>query len=181
MTTHPIEQLHWSAATAEPALVALPVAAFLAGWPDGDRVEVAPIDPELADTAAFCQRYGVAPAASANCVIIAGKRGGELRYAACLVLATDRADVNGTVRRLLEVRKASFAAMTEAVGLTGMEYGGVTPLGLPADWPILVAAEVASAGSVVIGSGLRRSKLRLDGALLPSLPNARLVEDLSQR
>jgi prolyl-tRNA editing enzyme YbaK/EbsC (Cys-tRNA(Pro) deacylase) len=181
MTTHPAEQLRWSAAAAEPALVALPVAAFLADWSQGSQVEVAAIDAELADTAAFCEQYGVAMAGSANCVIVAGKRGGEIKYAACMVLATDRADVNGTVRRLLDVRKASFAAMTEAVELTGMEYGGITPLGLPAHWPILVAAEVAAAGPVVIGSGLRRSKLRLDGALLAELPNAQVVADLSQR
>ncbi len=181
MTTSPTEQLRWSAATAEPALLALPVAAFLAGWPHGSQVEVAPIDPELADTASFCDRYGVATSESANCVIVAGKRGGEVKYAACLVLATDRADVNGAVRRLLDVRKASFASMNEAVELTGMEYGGITPLGLPAHWPILVAGEVAAAGQVVIGSGLRRSKLRLAGALLAELPNSQLVAELSQR
>ena len=100
------------------------------------------IDPELADTAAFCARYGVALEDSANCVVIAGRRGGETRYAACVVLATTRADVNGVVRRRLDARKASFAPMDDAVALTGMEYGGITPIGLPADWPILVDAAV---------------------------------------
>lgn len=174
-------RLDWQPADGGGQLLASPVSAFLAGWPSAGLVSVAEIDPELADTAAFCQAYGVRLAESANCVVVAGKRNGEVRYAACLVLATDRADVNGAVRRLLDVRKASFAPMAEAVELTGMEYGGITPIGLPAGWPVLVSAEVAVAGPVVIGSGLRGSKLRLDGALLATLPGAEVVAELSQR
>ncbi|MDQ2838192.1 MAG: YbaK/EbsC family protein [Actinomycetota bacterium] len=181
MTTPPAEQLRFSTAGAAPGLVAEPVARFLAGWSSAGEVQVAPIDPALSDTAAFCERYGVAMAESANCVVVTGKREGQLRYAACVVLATDRADINGTVRRLLDVRKASFAAMEDAVALTGMEYGGITPLGLPAGWPILIAAEVAKAGAVIVGSGIRRSKLRIDGQLLALLPNAEVVDDLSRR
>ena len=100
-------------------------------------IGVAEIDPELADTAAFCEQYGVAPSESANCVVVAGRRDGVTRLAACMVLATTRADVNGLVKRELDVRKASFAPMETAVELTGMEYGGITPIGLPADWPHL--------------------------------------------
>ena len=129
--------------------------------------------PELADTAAFCETYDVAPESSANCVVVVGRRGGETRYAAVMVLATMRADVNGVIRRELDVRKCSFAPMDEAVALTGMEYGGITPIGLPADWPILVDDAVVAAGDVVIGSGLRRSKILLPAAELLGLPNAR--------
>ncbi|MEO6702449.1 MAG: YbaK/EbsC family protein [Jatrophihabitantaceae bacterium] len=168
--------LDWQRPTAE--LTAAPVWQFLDGWTHADQLQVAPIDPELADTAAFCQRYQVPMAASANCVVIAGKRAGELRYAAAIVLAVDRADVNGALRRLLDVRKASFAPMDDAVASTGMEYGGITPVGLPAGWPIFIAGQVAAAGQVVIGSGLRRSKLRIDGGLLAELPNAQVVPDL---
>lgn len=173
--------LQWQGTAEGADLLAQPVQAFLAGWPSAELVSVSEIDPELADTAAFCQSYGVEPSQSANCVVVSGKRAGEVRFAACVVLATDRADVNGAVRRLLDVRKASFAPMAEAVELTGMEYGGITPIGLPPSWPILVAAEVAAAGAVVIGSGLRRSKLRLDGGLLTTLPGAEVVAELSQR
>jgi len=174
-------RLNWRTTAGGAHLLAPPVSAFLAGWPSAGLVSVAEIDPELADTAAFCQFYGVPPESSANCVVVAGKRAGAVKYAACLVLATDRADVNGAVRRLLDVRKASFAPMSEAVELTGMEYGGITPIGLPASWPVLVSAEVAAAGPVVIGSGLRRSKLLVDGALLGTLPGAEVVGELSQR
>jgi prolyl-tRNA editing enzyme YbaK/EbsC (Cys-tRNA(Pro) deacylase) len=174
-------RLNWRNTIGGGNLLAPPVSAFLADWPSAGLVSVAEIDPELADTAAFCEFYGVPPEASANCVVVTGKRAGEVKYAACMVLATDRADVNGAVRRLLDVRKASFAPMAEAVELTGMEYGGITPIGLPADWPVLVSAEVAAAGPVVIGSGLRRSKLLLDGALLGTLPGAEVVPELSQR
>jgi prolyl-tRNA editing enzyme YbaK/EbsC (Cys-tRNA(Pro) deacylase) len=144
----------------------------------GDRVQVAEIDPALADTAAFCAEYGVAPEQSANCVILAGKRAGEVFYAACMVLATTRADVNGLARRHLGVRKVSFASMDDAVGLTGMQYGGITPIGLPADWPVLVDRAVAEAPRVVIGSGIRGSKLWLPGATLAELPGAAILDGL---
>jgi prolyl-tRNA editing enzyme YbaK/EbsC (Cys-tRNA(Pro) deacylase) len=143
-----------------------------------NEVGVAEIDPELADTAAFCERYNVSPAESANCVVVAGRRDGATRMAACMVLATTRADVNGLVKRELDVRKASFAPMDTAVELTGMEYGGITPIGLPTDWPLFVDDAVASTYRVVIGSGVRRSKLTLPGALLASLPAAVVLSGL---
>jgi len=145
-----------------------------------DRVEVAAIDPDLADTAAFCAEYGVGLEESANCVVLAGKRGGAVTYAACMVLATTRADVNGLARKHLGVRKVSFAPMDEAVRLTGMEYGGITPIGLPADWPILVDRAVAESARVVIGSGIRGSKLWLPGAILAALPTAEVLDGLGR-
>ncbi|GAA4536405.1 YbaK/EbsC family protein [Pseudonocardia xishanensis] len=160
-----------------PELLAEPVAKAVAGLPG---ILVAEIDPELADTAAFCEAYASPPEFSANCVVVSGKREGQVRFAACLVLATTRADVNGVVKRRLDVRKASFAPMDLAVELTGMEYGGITPLGLPADWPLLVAPEVAAAEAVVIGSGIRGSKLAVPGALLAGLPGAEVVENLAR-
>jgi prolyl-tRNA editing enzyme YbaK/EbsC (Cys-tRNA(Pro) deacylase) len=116
---------------------------------------------------------------SANCVVIAAKRGDDVRYAACVVLATTRADVNGVVRRQLDARKASFAPMDDAVERTGMEYGGITPPGLPSQWPVLVDPAVVAAGDVVVGSGVRRSKLVLPGRLLAELPAATVVEGLA--
>ena len=170
-------------ALTRPDLLAAPVLAALRGW-SGEHpvaeIAVAGIDPELADTAAFCERYGVAPDASANCVVVTGKRGGEERYAACVVLATSRADVNGAARRHLDVRKASFAAAEVAVAETGMEYGGITPIGLPAGWPVLVDAAVAEHPQVVIGSGVRRSKLWLPGAVLAGLPGIEVVPGLGR-
>ncbi|WP_283134108.1 YbaK/EbsC family protein [Rhizohabitans arisaemae] len=163
--------LEWTPAVTRADLLAEPVAKAV----HDAGILVAEIDPDLADTAAFCERYSVGLDVSANCVVVAGKRGGELRYAACLVLADSRADVNGVIRRELEVRKASFAPRADAVRLTGMEYGGITPLGLPPDWPVFVDAEVAKADELVIGSGLRRSKLAVSGALLAALPSATVV------
>ena len=166
-------------------LLAKPVAAALEVWPveapvDGDQVMVAPIDASLADTAAFCEAYGVRLDESANCVIVAGKRDGITRYAACVVLATTRADVNGVVRRHLDVRKASFAPMEEAVQLTGMEYGGITPIGLPKDWPLLVDARIGVQPHVIIGSGVRRSKIAIAGPALGALPNAIVIDGLAR-
>ena len=161
--------LDWSPAAAHPELLAAPVAAAVDSVP---AALVAPIDPTHADTAAFCTAYDVALGASANCVVVAGRRGEVTTYAAVMVLATHRADVNGIVRRHLGSRKISFAPMDDAVGLTGMEFGGITPVGLPDGWPVLVDDAVVDAGEVVIGSGLRRSKLLLTGRDLLTLPGA---------
>jgi prolyl-tRNA editing enzyme YbaK/EbsC (Cys-tRNA(Pro) deacylase) len=135
-------------------------------------VHVAAIDPDVADTAAFCERYDVGLDVSANCVVVAGRRGADTRLAGVVVLATQRADVNGVIRKRLDARKASFAPMDLAVAETGMEYGGITPVGLPAEWPLLVDEAVAETDLVVIGSGLRRSKLVVPGRLLAELPGA---------
>ena len=167
-----VGNLDWSAARDHPELLAQPVALFLSRWEHGESVIVAPIDPALADTAAFCEQYDVPLEASANCVIVAGRRGDAVSYAACMILATNRADVNGVVRRRLDARKASFAAMDEAVSLTRMEYGGITPLGLPGEWPVLVDDAAVAVPMAVIGSGIRGSKLALPGELLGMLPGA---------
>ncbi|MCF6506101.1 hypothetical protein E9549_01555 [Blastococcus sp. MG754426] len=170
--------LIWSPAAERPELLAPPVAAalpVLAG-----PVWVAEIADDLADTAAFTEAYGVPLAASANCVVVAARRGGETTLAACLVLATTRADVNGLVRRHLGARKASFAPQDVAVAGSGMAYGGITPVGLPAAWPVLVDAAVADAEVVVIGSGTRGSKLAVPGAVLAALPAAQVLEGLGQ-
>jgi prolyl-tRNA editing enzyme YbaK/EbsC (Cys-tRNA(Pro) deacylase) len=169
--------LPWQAVTSD--LVAPPVEAALSSWARGGEVLVAPIDPDLADTAEFCARYGVALSDSANCVVIAGRRGDDVRYAACVVLATTRADVNGVVRRRLDARKASFAPMADAVERSGMEYGGITPIGLPAPWPVLVDRAVLDRDVVVIGSGLRRSKLALPSSALAELAGAEVVDGLA--
>lgn len=164
--------LDWKELTERTGSVAPPVAAAAATVPSA---RVAEIDATLADTAAFCAAYDVAPEASANCVVVFGRRGEESVYAAVMVLATDKADVNKTVRKELGMRKLSFADQATAESLTGMTQGGITPVGLPADWPILVDEAVAAAGPVVIGGGVRGSKLLVDGAELGRLPNARVL------
>jgi prolyl-tRNA editing enzyme YbaK/EbsC (Cys-tRNA(Pro) deacylase) len=172
--------LTYQPALSAPSLLAPPVLEALRKLPaaDAGEIRVAEIDPALADTAAFCERYGVPLEESVNCVVIAGRRGGETSYAACMVTATTRADVNGLVRRHLGVRKASFGAVDVITSLTGMEYGGITPIGLPAQWPVLVDAPVVKLGTVVIGSGIRGSKLWLPGRLLAELPGAEVLPGL---
>jgi prolyl-tRNA editing enzyme YbaK/EbsC (Cys-tRNA(Pro) deacylase) len=166
--------LQTSPALAHPELLGPTVPAALP-----DDALVAPIDPALADTAAFCEAYGVALEQSANCVVVAAKRGGETRLAACLALATTRVDVNGFVRRHLDARKVSFAPMDVAVTETGMEYGGITPFGLPASWPLLVDAAVLEVPYVVVGSGIRGSKLVVPSVSLTVLPHAEVLTGLA--
>ncbi|MFK5635431.1 MULTISPECIES: YbaK/EbsC family protein [unclassified Ornithinimicrobium] len=177
-------RLDWVPALQRPDLLAAPVRSALEGMQRADRAdpsrwEVAEIDPSLADTAALVEATGLAMADMANCIVIAGSRAGEERVCAALVLGTTRADVNRTVRKALDVRKCSFMPMDDAVERSGMDYGGITPLGLPEDWPVLVDARVVERELIVIGSGLRRSKLRLPGPVAAQLPGARVVEGLA--
>jgi prolyl-tRNA editing enzyme YbaK/EbsC (Cys-tRNA(Pro) deacylase) len=170
--------LTWLPAVDRPDLLGVPVATALpqlagVAW-------VAEIDDDLADTAAFSDAYGVPLEASANCVVVAARRAGQTSFAACVVLATTRADVNGLVRRHLDARKASFAPQDVAVAESGMAFGGITPVGLPAGWPVLMNPAVAAADLVVIGSGTRGSKLAVSGAVLAALPAAEVLEGLGR-
>ena len=168
--------LDFTPALDSPDLLAAPTAAALHDRmpraATSDDALVAAIDPTLADTAAFCAHYEIDSGDGANCVIVQARRGERTWYAACLVRGADRLDVNGAVRRHLGARKLSFAPMDDAVELSGMEYGGITPIGLPADWPLLVDESVAAHERLIIGSGIRGSKLLVTGALLAALPNA---------
>lgn len=177
-TERVVGDLAWEPALGRPDLLAPVVLAALHAQPWAAEVLVAAIDPSVADTAALVAAHGVPLDASANCVVVAGRRGGQERVAACQVLASTRADVNGLVKRTLDVRKASFLAMDVAVERSGMEYGGITAVGLPADWGVLVDARVAQSPLVVVGSGVRHSKLALPGALLGRLPGAQVVDGL---
>ena len=178
MTAPRLGSLAWLPATERPDLLGAPVAAALSLLPG--PAWVAEIDADLADTAAFCAAYDVPPEVSANCVVVAARRAGQTTLAACLVLATTRADVNGLVRRHLGARKASFAPQDVAVAASGMEFGGITPVGLPGDWPLLIDPEVEAADFVVIGSGIRGGKLAVAGSLLAALPVAEVLEGLGQ-
>lgn len=137
------------------------------------------IDPAYANTALFCDRYGYAMNASANCILVASKTG-ERQYAACLVPATRRLDVNGTVRRLMGVRKASFAPPEDAVALTSMLPDGVTPFGLPEQVPVYVDAELLHFDRVIVGGGSRSLKLEVETAVFARMPSAHVVEGLSR-
>lgn len=177
--------LTWSPALDHPELLAPATAVALRAWADDESavataVRVTEIDPDLADTAALTEAYGLSLDVSANCVVVGGRRAGDERIAAAVVLATTRADVNNAIKRLLDVRKASFLPMDRAVEATTMEYGGITPIGLPADWRVLVDSRVPTAGEVIVGSGLRRSKVALPGELLARMPGVEVIEELAR-
>ncbi|MGX5208308.1 YbaK/EbsC family protein [Streptomyces violaceus] len=159
-----------------------PVADAVRHWPGSvpaDQILYVDTDPRWADTAVFVEHYGRdLLERSANCVVVTGKRAGETTLAACVVLSTTRVDVNGVVRRRLGARKASFAGMDTATGETGMEYGGITPLGLPDGWPVLVDAAVVDLPYVLVGSGRRRGKLLVPGKAFAELPGAVVLEEL---
>jgi len=154
------------------------------GWLEGHLValgvpfELFPCDPALADTAAFCAAYGFSPGDSANTIVVIGKSDPPV-YAACVVLATTRLDVNRTVRDRLGTRKASFAAAEQTQALTGMAIGGVTVFGLPRDLPILVDARVMTRERIVLGGGSRSWKVLAAPDILRAMPTVQVVEGLA--
>lgn len=151
----------------------------LTAWLDGrGEAELFPCDPALADTAAFCAAYGFAPEDSANTIVVIGKSTPPV-YAACVVLATHRLDVNRTVRDRLGTRKASFASAEETRELTGMEIGGVTAFGLPADLPLWVDGAVMDRERIVLGGGSRSWKVVAPSSILLTLPNVAVVDGLA--
>ena len=146
--------------------------------PLGIAYELFPCDPALADTAQFCEAYGFSPDESANTIVVVGKSDPRV-YAACIVLATHRLDVNRAVRDKLGTRKASFAGPDETRELTGMEIGGVTPFGLPDGLPIWIDADVMARSRLILGGGSRSWKVISSPALLQALPAAEVVEGLA--
>jgi prolyl-tRNA editing enzyme YbaK/EbsC (Cys-tRNA(Pro) deacylase) len=146
--------------------------------PLGVPYELFPCDPALADTAAFCEAYGFSPADSANTILVVGKRETP-RYAACVVLAANRLDVNRAVRDRLGTRKASFAPAEATRELTGMEIGGVTVFGLPEDLPVLVDGRVMARERIILGGGTRSWKVIAGPSILTALPNVTVVDGLA--
>ncbi|MDR1448917.1 MAG: hypothetical protein LBI84_01710 [Propionibacteriaceae bacterium] len=157
-------------------LLAPPVAAAIAVIPEA---LVFSIDPADADTATLAAKLALPLEASANAVLVSGRRSGQERQACCLTLAHRRVDVNGEVRRRLDVRKASFMPAATATTLSKMAYGGITPIGLPADWPIWLDSQVTATDWVCVGAGNRSAKLIVPGPALLRLPQAIMVEGLA--
>ncbi|MDP6707232.1 MAG: YbaK/EbsC family protein [Alphaproteobacteria bacterium] len=145
----------------------------------GLEFQIVDCDPELADTAVFCEHYGHSLAHSANTIVVRSKTGEE-KYAACLVLATCRLDVNKAVRKKLGARKASFASPEETQAATGMTLGGVTPLALPASLPLWVDSRIMDLDYVILGGGDRASKIIVDPALFRTTANTEIVPDLAK-
>src|SRR3954447_22325067 len=143
----------------------------------GVPYEIFPCDPDLADTAAFCEAYGFAPEDSANTILVVGKSNPP-KFAACWVLATTRLDVNRAVKQRMGAR-ASFAPAEDTRTLTGMEIGGVTVFGLPPDLPIWVDSRVMTRERIVLGGGSRSCKVLAAPAILSALPNVEVVEGLA--
>ena len=157
-------------------MMAAATAAAIAAIPEA---MVFAIDPDDADTMTLTAKLDLPLAASGNAVLVTGFRAGEARHCCCMTPADRRVDVNHAVKHTLDVRKCSFASMDDAVAASGMEYGGITPIGLPAEWPVWLDSFIADLDWVLIGSGIRASKLLVPGASLLRLPGARLVDALT--
>ncbi len=179
--------LEFLQASEHPELLASPVVKAFALIGDvATVVGVAAIDPTLSDTAAFCEKYQIGMGQAANCVVLEAKRPsapgsnepGKKFFAACVILGSTHADINGFAKRTLSANKISFAPMEAAVAASGMEFGAITPVGLPNNWPILVDRAVVDSTQVIIGSGIRGSKLLVPGSFFATLPNVQILEGL---
>lgn len=146
----------------------------------GVEYEVMSCDPEHADTYVFCERYGIPLEHSANTILIKGKTG-EAQFAACVVLADSKLDVSKEVRKRLGARRVSFASADETRAVTGMELGGVTPIGLPPGLPLWVDARVMRQPYVVLGGGDRSSKIKVDPAVFDRIPGVLVIEGLARQ
>jgi prolyl-tRNA editing enzyme YbaK/EbsC (Cys-tRNA(Pro) deacylase) len=146
----------------------------------GMPYELLPCDPDFADTANFCARYGYTPEQSVNTIVVVGKSEPR-RYVACAVTAATRLDVNGAVRRRLGVRRTSFASADETREITGMMIGGVTVFGLPADMPLWVDGAVMEPDFVILGGGSRSLKVKVSPKVFERMANASVVPDLALR
>ena len=144
----------------------------------GVEYEIFPCDPELADTAVFCERYGYPLDVSANTILVKAKTGGE-RFVVCVVLAHTRLDVNRTVRKRLGARRVSFASADETRAATGMEIGGVTPLALPSELEIWVDARIMACEWVILGGGDRSHKIKVASALFERIPSVTVIDGLA--
>lgn len=176
-TTDFFDALHPVPAAQHPELLGPPVIAALEHVPEALVFE---IDPNLSDTDVMCEALGLPLDVMGNAVLVAGRRAGSERSCCCMTLGDRRVDVNGCVRHRLDVRKASFAPLEEATSTTGMEYGGITPVGLGEQWPVWLDETIRDVEWLCIGSGVRRSKLILHGRSLLDLPGAQLVEGLTR-
>jgi prolyl-tRNA editing enzyme YbaK/EbsC (Cys-tRNA(Pro) deacylase) len=177
------EDLNFEPALNRPDLLPPATIELLENWRGLTPVEeilVAPIDAEYADSAKFCEHYGVDPKDGANCVVVVAARGEARTFVACLIPVNCRADLNNAARKTLGARRVSFAPLDEVLAETGMEYGGITPLGLPPGYPILIDSRIAGMTRLIIGGGYRKSKLSVPGKALAELPNASIVEGLGK-
>ncbi len=145
----------------------------------GIDYDVVPCDPDLADTAQFCEAYGYSLDESANTILVVGKSDPRV-YVACVVLASTRLDVNGRVKKKLGIRRTSFASGEETVAVTGQTIGGVTPFALPDDLPIWVDERVMLRDRIILGGGSRDRKLHAPPQILTALPNVEVVTDLAK-
>ena len=145
----------------------------------GIEYEVMDCDPALADTVVFCERYGIPLDKSVNTILVKAKTGGE-RFAACVLLADSRLDVNRVVRKRLEARRVSFASADETRELTGMEIGGVTPICLPEDLPLWIDNRVMQADYIILGGGNRSSKIRISPRIFDQLSSSIIVDGLAK-
>jgi len=173
-----IGDLGFTSAKDNPQLTSKTVMDAILTIEGGEQICVAEIDPDFSDTVQFCEKYEIDAGQVANCVILEAKRGDRTWFTACVVLSNTKADVNGLARKTLDARRISFAPMDKAVTESTMEYGAITPVGLPESWSILIDSAVTKLDYVIAGSGIRKSKLAIPGGLFASLNNVQILEGL---
>lgn len=165
-------------------LVPPTVLAAVKSWPDNKEAEkflVAEIDPEFAEGTAVCDKYNISPMYGANCLVVMGKRGSTVTYASCLVPVGYRYDMSGVVRKQLNARQVSVAPLNFVLEISQMEYGSITPIGLPHEWFLFIDPQVLASERIIIGGGLKKSKLSIPSTALLRIPNSMSLDGLAKR
>ena len=163
-----------------PELLAPSVYRFIQDFDKEQVIKAAQINPDFADGDLLSQHYGILYEMEVNCLVVQGQRGDKIRFAALLVPYGKKAKTNATVKGPLDAAKVSFAKLDDVLTATGMEFGSITPIGLPEDWAILIDASLLNKPQLVLGGGLVSSKILVPSSLLPQLPNAQVIEDLAK-
>ena len=141
--------------------------------------EIIDCESNLADTNIFCKKYDIDFEDAANTIMVKSKTG-ELKYAACVLLATTKLDTNKTIRKKLSTHKVSFANIEESEKLTSMQIGGVTPIKLPKNLPLWVDSRMKQRKIIVIGGGNRTSKIKISPNIFNHTPNTEIVVGLAK-
>jgi prolyl-tRNA editing enzyme YbaK/EbsC (Cys-tRNA(Pro) deacylase) len=175
-----MESLEFKPVIDNPELVARAVFELAKSREDGKDILTAEIDPRFMGGVELCEHYGIDPNEGANCVVIEATKGGVSDFVAVIVPVGYRADLNGFVKKHLNARRVSLAPLDKVLELTGMEYGSITPFGLPQQWKILIDALLMSKEKIVVGGGKQISKLLVPTSILKKLPGVEIIEGLSK-
>ena len=172
--------LEFVSVASHPEYVAPKMLSFLKSHELTGKIQVAQIDPQYADGKKLSEAYGVDINQELNCLAFAGKRDGQIRYEAVVVPYGKRVNSGAVLKHAMDATKPSFANLDDVIAMTCMEFGSITPVGLPDDWQVLIDSSVKELDEVIIGGGHVDAKFKTKPQILAQLPHAKFVDQLAK-